>query len=543
MLTLLTPTALLALLGILVPVAIHLWNRRPGREVAVGSLRWLAAGANRRLRNLKLEQVALLLLRAALLAVLALAVANPAWRQPQPIGRGQVLLSPEAMSSPAMEALRPTIDSLRRRGYALRWLATGFPKMSGAAGGENTPGHRDSARLLAAAGPAVVHWLWARTQQAADVFAGQPLYVVTPGTLQGFQGSHPPLGPGITWQTLPGPAPTAWLQAADLRGDSLHLLVGRSDESQTTFQRHKAAKPSRVGELIRVPGLAPLRYQPRGKGGKLMASVPTRTPNADSAMAIESSPEVIAIYSTPAYAADARYLQAGVRAASAGFRVPPLLKNTSTPPRPGARWLFWLSDEPLPAEWHQAIREGARVWQEAAGPGAPDTARVLAAGSGESGATIFRRSPADAQKPGEAGVSVVWADGLGRAVLSEQVEGKGALYRLHTRLRPDWSNLADDPELPGRLLELLRPAPPEAYASTTSAFDQTLAAHDLRAIDPAQLLVRRQDKTEQMPARTAPAAVRITELRPWLVLVAGLLFFLERLLARRREAAPLPSAT
>jgi hypothetical protein len=61
--TLLTPSALLALLGILVPVAIHLWNRRPGREVAVGSLRWLTAGANRRLRNLKPEQLWLLLLR------------------------------------------------------------------------------------------------------------------------------------------------------------------------------------------------------------------------------------------------------------------------------------------------------------------------------------------------------------------------------------------------------------------------------------------------------------------------------------------------
>ena len=68
MLTLTNPPALLALLGLLVPLAIHLWNRRPGREVAVGSLRWLAAGANRRLRNLRLEQVWLLLQRAALLA-------------------------------------------------------------------------------------------------------------------------------------------------------------------------------------------------------------------------------------------------------------------------------------------------------------------------------------------------------------------------------------------------------------------------------------------------------------------------------------------
>ena len=76
MFTLLSPFALLALLGLLVPVAIHLWNRRPGREVPVGSLRWLAAGANRRLRNLKPEQLLLLLLRATLMAVLAVALAG-----------------------------------------------------------------------------------------------------------------------------------------------------------------------------------------------------------------------------------------------------------------------------------------------------------------------------------------------------------------------------------------------------------------------------------------------------------------------------------
>ena len=103
MFSLLNPTALLTLTGLLVPVAIHLWNRRPGREVAVGSLRWLAAGANRRLRNLKPEQLWLLLLRAALLAVLAVAVAEPVWRQRQPTSQGQVLLSPEV---PGTQLLR-----------------------------------------------------------------------------------------------------------------------------------------------------------------------------------------------------------------------------------------------------------------------------------------------------------------------------------------------------------------------------------------------------------------------------------------------------
>ena len=48
-----TTPSLLPLLALLVPLALYLWNRRPGREVPVGSLRWLTAGANRRLRSLR----------------------------------------------------------------------------------------------------------------------------------------------------------------------------------------------------------------------------------------------------------------------------------------------------------------------------------------------------------------------------------------------------------------------------------------------------------------------------------------------------------
>ena len=137
-----TNPSVLPLLGLLVPLAIHLWNRRPGREVAVGSLRWLAAGANRRLRRLRLEQVGLLLLRATLLALLAGALAGPQWRQPRPTGRGQVLVSPELADGSRLAAVRPTLDSLRRHGYALRWLAAGLPLITPAEWQADSAGQR-----------------------------------------------------------------------------------------------------------------------------------------------------------------------------------------------------------------------------------------------------------------------------------------------------------------------------------------------------------------------------------------------------------------
>ena len=208
MLTYTNPSALLALLGLLVPLAIHLWNRRPGREVAVGSLRWLAAGANRRLRNLRLEQLWLLLLRAALLAVLALVVAGPAWRQGLPAGRGQVLVSPALAGTGALAALRPGIASLRRHGYTLRWLSRGLPLVSAAAWRADSLGQRPGSIITDS--EASAGFYWARIRQAADTFAGQPLRVLTPAALRGAEGTHPKLPSNVSWQPLPLAAESTW---------------------------------------------------------------------------------------------------------------------------------------------------------------------------------------------------------------------------------------------------------------------------------------------------------------------------------------------
>ena len=533
MFALLNPAALLALAGLLVPVAIHLWNRRPGREVAVGSLRWLTAGANRRLRNLKLEQLWLLLLRAALLAVLAVAVAGPVWQQRQPVSRGVVLLSPDAAGNAALATLRPTIDSLRRRGYALRWLKKGFPGISGARWRALSTGTAtDSAAANGAEG-----FAWARVQQAAGIFPGQPLYVVTTAALRDFQGSHPPLPSNSTWQLLPDTTTASWGQAAinwGKRGDSLRLLVGRSTATQTTFRTETIRNHNEPREQYRVPGLPPLRLDTMPDGTRIFKLVPVKS-GTGPATTIDGPPQVIEIYASPAYASDARYLEAALRAAATGLLQPPVLRRvTERPVHPvGSGWIFWLSDEPLPKSWQEHGRRSDHLWREAAGPGVADTAQLATTETPAAPVTVFRRGtagPAPASQP-------VWADSRGRAVLSRQTGPTGTFYQLHTRLNPAWSTLADDPQLPARLLRLLQPEPTDETPTTATALDEQLARHDQRALDPAQLFAKRETSMPPPAPRLSPApAFRITDLRPWLALLAGLLLLLERLLARRRES-------
>ncbi len=539
MFTLLNPFALLALSGLVVPVAIHLWNRRPGREVAVGSLRWLAAGANRRLRHLKPEQLALLLLRTALLAVLAVAVAGPVWRQTRPSSRGQVLISPALRGNPAVAVLRPAIDSLRRRGYALRWLAAGFPRVPGGAWRASLAGRRAGLRGAGS----TAGFDWARVQQAVGAFPGQPLFVVTTSSIRNFQGIHAPLPAAVSWQTLPVATAETWLQGAAVRGDSLRLLLGRSTEAQTNFRLVSVARP-RPGAVLRVAGLAPLRFETSPEGSQI------RLLNTGAGLAIDSvtnptppvpvrtRPVRAVIYATAAYAPEARYLRAGLRAAAAGLLAPLELRVATASSALGAApdWLFWLSDAPLPAAGREAARTGAGVWQEAAGPGIADTAHLATVAPAGAGTAIFRRgAPA-----GAAGAGLpLWADGQGRPVLARQAAGRGAFYNLHTRLNPAWSELADDPALPARLLALLQPEPTDDIAPNEPALADAGAAHDQRALDPAQLFSNRQHAAHKpLPSGNAGISAPSTaaDLRPWLVLAAGLLFIIERLLAFRREA-------
>ena len=529
--TLLIPTALLALLGLLVPVAIHLWNRRPGREVAVGSLRWLAAGANRRLRNLKPEQLGLLLLRAALLAVLAVAVAGPVWRTVLPSSRGVVLLSAEAAQLPALASLKPTIDSLRRKGYALRWLAAGFPRVPGAAWRAGAAGHPGSAANSVADNAKA--FAWARVRQATATFPGQPLVVVTSAALRNFEGSHAPLPAAVRWQVLPDSTTTSWLATAALAGDRLRLLVGRSSETQTTY-RWENVPAQRNGQPMRVPGLTPVRLHSPKSGGNGLAVVPAVTPESDSGIGVEVGPTVLEMYAAPAYAADARYLEAGLRAAAAGLPLPPLLRRVKArPERLKADWTFWLSDEPLPQGWEESLRSNnGQLWLEAAAPGVADTAHLATATASAVAVAVLRRGSHPAFRGGE----TIWADGLGRPILARRLLGRSAVYQLYTRLHPAWSELADDPQLPARLLNLLHPEPTDNPSSKQTQLAEAEAAHDRRALAPAQLPVGTARPAVPATPNGQALPFRTTDLRPWLMLLAGLLFLLERLLAARRAA-------
>ncbi|MEJ7662797.1 MAG: hypothetical protein WKG07_38645 [Hymenobacter sp.] len=160
---------------------------------------------------------------------------------------------------------------LRRRGYQLRWLAAGLPPSRPPSGGLTSLGQ--AVQFKGETG-----FYWERIRQAADSFPGQPLYAVTPAALGGIGGPHPALPVHLTWQTIPSRAAAEWLQAAAVSADSLRLLLGRSDERQTTFRTVRVARP-RPGALLTGAALPPAL---RNAGRAAAARFPRFYPNNSS---------------------------------------------------------------------------------------------------------------------------------------------------------------------------------------------------------------------------------------------------------------------
>src|SRR3954471_4611850 len=70
------------------PILIHLWSRRRYREQSWAAMQFLLAAMQKNARRIRLEQWLLLAVRVAILALFALAVAEPRWAGISLLARG-----------------------------------------------------------------------------------------------------------------------------------------------------------------------------------------------------------------------------------------------------------------------------------------------------------------------------------------------------------------------------------------------------------------------------------------------------------------------
>ena len=170
------PLGLLALLGLVLPLLVHLARREQQQPTMFAALRWLRA-ARRPRQKLRLEQWLLLALRLLLVAGFALLLAAP-WFLREDTERPRVLVHP-VLAPPGADA-----DA------DVRWLAPGFPRIDTAAPDARQP----VASLL--------------RQADAELAKGRALVVHVPAILDGADGERPRLSRSVQWIVEAGPPVT-----------------------------------------------------------------------------------------------------------------------------------------------------------------------------------------------------------------------------------------------------------------------------------------------------------------------------------------------
>ena len=117
------PSYLWALLGLLVPLAIHLWSKKEAKTIKIGSIQLFDESNSRQSSSIQLNEWLLLLLRMLIVALLVFLMAGPQWRTKG--DRKQVTYLVE--TSLAIDAsISKILDSLQENSPVFL-LANGFP--------------------------------------------------------------------------------------------------------------------------------------------------------------------------------------------------------------------------------------------------------------------------------------------------------------------------------------------------------------------------------------------------------------------------------
>jgi hypothetical protein len=180
---LLAPIGLAALAALVLPIAIHLVRRIELRTTPFAALHWISDRVRPR-RRLRFERPWLLLLRLALLSLLALLLARPILTEPSAMLHDVIVVAPGSDLAAARAAVSAS-------GAEWRWLAPGFPPIEASAPSIEVP----VASLL--------------REIDADLPSDAKLAVVVPETVAGLDGERPALSHAIDWHVVPGRMPSA----------------------------------------------------------------------------------------------------------------------------------------------------------------------------------------------------------------------------------------------------------------------------------------------------------------------------------------------
>lgn len=217
----LNPAYLWALLGILIPMGIHLWSKKEGRIIKVGSIRYLTESDPKKTSSIKLNEIWLLLLRMLVITVLVLIIAQPRLNvapEREPI---TYLVEPSLLS---FDEVREMVDGLDDN-RSVKLLQPGFPDYKA----EN---------FSAKSFPVPDYW---QLSEEMEALATDSVVVFMNAFVSGFKGKRPEVPGNINWIVLDPGDVERNLLAAVQKGEEIELILVENGDPNLKFTKERLA--------------------------------------------------------------------------------------------------------------------------------------------------------------------------------------------------------------------------------------------------------------------------------------------------------------
>ncbi|WP_108803874.1 BatA domain-containing protein [Aquimarina sp. Aq107] len=211
------PTYLWALLGLLVPLVIHLWSKNEGKTIKVGSTKLLSESDSKQSRSIQLNEFFLLILRMLLIGVLVLLLAGFQMKKKSSTVPVTYIISPKLVDNEKVQTIIDTIEP----GSSLRLLQTGFPEL-------------DPDEFELPNNTITNYWQLAREMETLQT---DSIVVLTDTKIIGLKGARPEIAKNNTWISINTNESIEKVLQVSNKGDSLEIVSMTSDQHLTSFRK------------------------------------------------------------------------------------------------------------------------------------------------------------------------------------------------------------------------------------------------------------------------------------------------------------------
>ena len=225
------PIWLYGLLGLLVPIGIHLLSRKEGKTIYIGSIRHLTDSDTAQFSSIRLNEILLLILRLLLLTVLVFILAGFSFNLNTNDKKRWLVIEKGVEKE---EQYKPLLDSLNTNGFEIHWLTSGLPKF------------KDSTTSV---DELSYYKLLTDIELQADTAV-----VLSYGYANRFKGEKISLPAKVKWLSVEPRESSIVVQAVQIKGDSVITRLMNSNSTGTAFD-YKRISNNNFEQVAKVDSL------------------------------------------------------------------------------------------------------------------------------------------------------------------------------------------------------------------------------------------------------------------------------------------------